>query len=200
MMNQLTSVDQVHTAALERLGKDPNLPLDDLLSTITPFLEEHFANRKPDNPLKAKWSHRKFGHLGLQVNRSPVLGIIDHNLRPLVEPRLELHLNDGNGLQATKKQLGRIARFINVSEFADAYPIMTATTYAPLSKLAGRVVGMDMALATYVPPDNNEAQQLMNGISNEHSEFLRRHGKQAEFIVDSLTVPTTDFVDRWMRS
>lgn len=153
---------------------------------------------------KAEVNEVDFGHLTLGINDSPSAAIIILNkgvLVPLVEPRLELHLNEDTcdrlELHNTKRQLGRIARYIADAQLTVGFPVITTTTYFRLSQFARTIFPqMNRAVLTYFPP-TRDGFCLRQGILDALEQFNYINETLSDNRLESLYTPTNNFVNAW---
>ena len=145
-----------------------------------------------------------FEGVTLELNDEPSFYAITDSLMPIVGPRLELHLRGSIGMHSARRQMGRIARYIDARRLQEEYPFISATTYTPLAKVAHRITKMPPALIMYIPPrddEDDDADRRFSGAFDSYNEFLRRHGRseisEAEAEFDCLILSTRSFVKLW---
>jgi hypothetical protein len=145
-----------------------------------------------------------FDNISLEINDEPSFYMVDYYLRPIVGPRLELHLQGSIGIHDAKVQLGRIARYIDRRQLTEGYANISATTSTPLARAANFVTGIPPAVTLYIPDreeGDNDANSRFSGALDSHNQFLEKHGRpqitQQEASYTSLVVATEAFVHRW---
>lgn len=139
----------------------------------------------------------EFEHLTLEISDEPSSALVFQykgKLYPHVYPRLELHLRESSGLQNTRSQLGRIARYTSARHLQEGYPVLSITTYARLAAAAKRLTPqMRPATATFLSNRNR-----LGGIDEQREAFDRRNNYQHKTTaVHSLAMPTSVFIDTY---
>jgi hypothetical protein len=156
------------------------------------------AGEIDDSPNEEVW----FDNVTLEVNPHPSIYLVDYGFHPLSGPRLELHLRGSVGVHSARRQMGRIARYVEARHLQEEFPDISAITYTQLALGAMRVTGMSPALLTYIPYDiSPDAYDRGDGAFQSANRFLARHKRDAvdsnDFRLDSQSLPTGLFVKRW---
>lgn len=137
---------------------------------------------------------------------TPNEAVILRNGDVLIGSRLSLHILDLDGTDLTdtveepRAQLARLAEKLRVKDVTEKFPIVTATTYPKLARLAHHMIGMEYAAATYFPATSHAADLLL-GI-HELSNNARARSKLPPTDkpeIESLVMYTQDFIDQFSR-
>lgn len=83
-------------------------------------------------------------------------GRIDYYLRPMMGPRLELHLRGHVGVHEVIRQMDGIARYIDARSLSQEFPDISAITYTHLARAVERLTYMPPAIYTYAPAHMSE--------------------------------------------
>lgn len=129
----------------------------------------------------------------------PLEAIITHDRELLTGPRVELHMWPGiEGPHEARFKIGKLAtRMAKLGVDESIFSQVTVTSYSKLVHLAERVIGMEPALAT-IYPDNDEA------LGRQRRVAVYRAGPGIHDIdgldlsdIASATMRTEAFLDRW---
>jgi len=135
---------------------------------------------------------------------TPSEAIIMRNGDVLIGSRLSLHVLDldgtdpDDGVQEPRAQLARLAERLRLDGAAERFPIVAATTYPKLARLAHYMIGMEYAAATYFPATSTSTG-LLSGI-HELANNARARSKLLPTDrpeIESLVMPTQDFIERF---
>ncbi len=142
-----------------------------------------------------------FEKVTLELNPYPSLSLVDHYLKPVTGPRLELHLRGRIGIQAARLQMGRIARYIDARNLSEEFPDISAISYVQLALAAEAITHMPPAIYIHTPTIvSQDALDRVEGSFYSYKKFMKRHGKKGkvrDFRLRGQTVPTTDFAEIW---
>lgn len=191
-------------AATSESDQGKSNPLrDHFLSYAKEIHKELDEQRAEDKLIRVSGFDRSerihFGHLALEIAESPseipFLPLSESQYIAPYDSRLNLHLSSYGGLQATRVQLGRIARYVQARNLQEEYPLIVATTYRKLARATKAIIPrMVYARGTYFSDVS-----VKRSIDRDRAVFEQRNNCVLDpDAIETLLTTTELFIEDWV--